>query len=401
MEGSIKFDDKCINQFYSIIKGKKIKTVYQPIVSLKDGEIMGYEALSRVTDKDVTLSIGQIFTMAKCLGNLWELEKICRIKALESSQRLPKGKNLFLNVDANIMLDAGFEPGVTRKCLNKFDLKPEKIIFEITERSDVENKEILKQVIEHYKTQGFRIAIDDVGAGYSGLNRINSLTPQYLKLDYELVHGINESKSQKSLVELIVKHCKNMKYKVIAEGVETEEELRCLLRLGVDYGQGFLMGMPGENFAVGIENESVLTLIQKTHRKKADRDTIGAISDTGVVIQNDAPLFQAYSLFSTNKMLTSISVVNEKNKFVGILERELFEKNWWYNIEMSHKNITEYIVKKDILTVPYNTPKREALRQALLRKKKPYEPIIVIKKDRFQGVVEIKDLALDCMEINA
>lgn len=392
-----KLDEKRMQQFYDVVKNEKIKSVFQPIFSLQDGSVLGYEALSRCADENVDLSIGQIFEMAEKLGYLWDLEKLCRRKALEAAINMPQEKKLFLNVDANVILDKGFETGVTRKYLEKYSRKPETVIFEITERSDVNNTDILKQVIEHYKRQGFQIAIDDVGAGYSGLNRINSLTPQFLKIDYELVHKINESKSQKSLVELIIKHCKRMNFLVIAEGIETEEELRCLIRLGADYGQGFLLGKPEENFVDAIGDENVMSILKSVQKKKVKQKSIGSLAKPGIVIQEKTPLFEAYGLFLSDSTLEIIAVVDRKNRFVGILKRDLFEKNFWYQIEKQAREIREYMVTENVFAVPHNKEKTEILRQAMGRESDPYLPIIVLKKDRFQGIVEIRDLIQDIL----
>lgn len=397
MDEQIKLEENHVEQFYRVIRDREIKPVYQPIVSLKNGSILGYEALSRVTDSNLTLSIGELFSMAKQLGKLWELEKLCRIKALECARELPVGRTLFLNVDANVILESGFESGVTRKYLDKYNLRPENIIFEITERSDVDNNEILKQVIEHYKGQGFRIAIDDVGAGYSGLNRINSLTPQYIKIDYELVHKIDESKSQKSLVEFIIKYCKHMNIKSIAEGIETEKELKCLLHLGVDYGQGFLLGRPEEQFLPEIRDKRVLELIKKIHRKKVDNRTIGSLAQVGTIVSDDTVLFRAYSLFVTNKQLDFIIVVNRKNKFLGVVKRDLLEPNWWCQVDHNNRKITEYMTSENVLTVPYDMPKQAVLRKAMARDEDTYCPVIVLKKERIYGIVEVRNLVLDLL----
>lgn len=396
-----KLDEKRMQQFYDVVKKEKLKSVFQPIFSLQDGRVLGYEALSRCADENVDLSIGQIFEMADKLGYLWDLEKLCRRKALEAAINMPQEKKLFLNVDANVILDKGFETGVTRKYLEKYSRMPETVIFEITERSDVNNTDILKQVIEHYKQQGFQIAIDDVGAGYSGLNRINSLTPQFLKIDYELVHRINESKSQKSLVELIIKHCKRMNFLVIAEGIETEEELRCVIRLGADYGQGFLLGKPEENFADAIGDEKVMSILQSVQKKKVKQKSIGSLSKPGIVIQEKALLFEAYSLFAADNNLEIIAVVDKKNRFMGILKRELFEKNFWYRMEKREKNLWDYLITDMVFTVPESMEKQEALQLAMRREENPYLPIVVLRKERFQGIVEVKDLVRDVFEKEA
>ena len=117
-----------------ILKDKQIYPVYQPIVSLTDGEIFGYEALSRISDDDLQINIEQLFRAADKANRAWELEILCRTKALECAVNKPANKKLFLNVDPNIIYDDGFMNGFTRKRLDEYGLDFHDVIFEITER---------------------------------------------------------------------------------------------------------------------------------------------------------------------------------------------------------------------------------------------------------------------------
>lgn len=190
-------EDKNVTEFFQILNQTKIATVFQPIISLQNGQVMAYEALSRITLDGCNMSISDMFDMAAHLKCLWRLEKVCRSKAVKNAIKKPDGVKLFLNVDPNVIQDPEFVSGFTKEYLDKYKLRTKDIVFEITERSDVENYEILQNVIHHYEEQGFEIALDDVGAGYSGLNRINYLNPKFLKIDMELIHHIYNSKSKK------------------------------------------------------------------------------------------------------------------------------------------------------------------------------------------------------------
>ena len=165
---------------WEIIEKQKIKPLFQPIVSLQNGKIIAYEALSRVTGEYKDVSISEMFDMATRLGSLWNLEKVCRSLAMKKASEKPKNAKLFLNVDGHIILDADFVKGFTKENLERNGLKTNDIVFEITERSDVENKDLLLKLIKHYESQGFAIAIDDIGSGYSGLNRLNYLNTLFL-----------------------------------------------------------------------------------------------------------------------------------------------------------------------------------------------------------------------------
>ena len=118
----MKLNEKKINDFFKIINEKKIKSVFQPIVSLKTGEIVSFEALSRITLESCTLNIEELFKIAHTIEQSWKLDQLCRKCAIKASQQMPLGKKLFINVDANILLDSDFVQGFTKeylKSLNK------------------------------------------------------------------------------------------------------------------------------------------------------------------------------------------------------------------------------------------------------------------------------------------
>ena len=183
----MKLNEKKINDFFKIINEKKIKSVFQPIVSLKTGEIVSFEALSRITLESCTLNIEELFKIAHTIEQSWKLDQLCRKCAIKASQQMPLGKKLFINVDANILLDSDFVQGFTKEYLKKYHLDSNNIVFELSETTSIEDKHLFKQTVRHYRSQGFEIAIDDVGSGYSNLNRINHTQPEYIKLDKELI----------------------------------------------------------------------------------------------------------------------------------------------------------------------------------------------------------------------
>lgn len=124
-------------------------------------------------------------------------------------------------MDSNILLDQDFVQGFTKEYLKKYHLDSNNIVFELSETTSIEDKHLFKQIVRHYRSQGFEIAIDDVGSGYSNLNRINHTQPEYLKLDRELIQDIHLNKDKHTMVEVMVNYCKEMNYKLIVEGIET------------------------------------------------------------------------------------------------------------------------------------------------------------------------------------
>lgn len=231
----------------TIIEKSLVYPVFQPIVSLRTGEIHGYEALSRMSFPRKIKDTEELFSMARVCGKTWNLEKVCRKKILQAYSLFPEGQQkgkLFINVNPRVMMDETFRANFTRKQLEKYNICPEKVVIEVTERSSVENMEEFVRVIRHYKEEGYQIAIDDLGACYSGLNIICNTHPHYLKIDMPLIHDIDQDGMKQALVKGLVEIAKNASIDLLAEGIETEAELKMLMELGVDYGQGYFIGMP-------------------------------------------------------------------------------------------------------------------------------------------------------------
>jgi EAL domain-containing protein (putative c-di-GMP-specific phosphodiesterase class I) len=141
--------------------------------------------------------------------------------------------------------DPSFRQGQTQRLIEAENLKPEQIVFEITEHQAVEDYALFNRLIDHYRNQGFKIAIDDTGAGYSGLVTLMEVKPDFVKVDMALVRSIHEDDTKRSIVAAINTVSRGFGATVIAEGIETLEEYRAVIDCGVECGQGYLFGRPG------------------------------------------------------------------------------------------------------------------------------------------------------------
>ncbi len=264
-----------------IIRNKSIKSVFQPIISLQDGEILGHEALSRITCEGVIENPEMLFCIAGEYGRLWDLEQLCRTIALETAyetMRPPYDKMLFLNVNPNIMHDEKFKRGFTKDFLKQYHIKPQNIIFEITEQNVILDMSGFLSAVDNYRGQGYKIAIDDVGSGYSGLNLISEINPNYIKLDMKLIRGINSDSLKYALVKGMVELSKVSQIKLIAEGIETYSELETLIGLGVQYGQGYYIQRPNEMI---LELSADLISIIKKLNRKHNKTLLGLMMNRG------------------------------------------------------------------------------------------------------------------------
>lgn len=387
-------------QFSEILERKKVYPVYQPIISLKNGEITGYEALSRISLEHTDFNVEEMFQISEQLCKVWELEELCRKKSIENAGKKPKGVKLYINVNPNVLKDAQFREGMTAAYLKKYGLKTKEVVFEITERSSIDDNELFFQTVQHYKKQDFKIAIDDFGDGYAGLNRICALRPKFIKLDIHAIRNIDKDKLKQSLVESCVIFCKNSGIKLIAEGIETADELKELIRLGVDYGQGYYIKRPArdmedisEELKQNIQRWNYKSIIQS--EKPSFWNGIGTIAKKTKPVQINESALSLYESFQENEDMSEICAVDANNKVRGLITRSQIYRTFGgrYGFTLHSRSSVEKIIDEDTLTVDYETPIELVSRMALARPNSTlYNAIIVTKKQRYEGIVTVKAL---------
>jgi EAL domain-containing protein (putative c-di-GMP-specific phosphodiesterase class I) len=222
----------------------KLATLFQPVFELSRRTVLGFEALSRGPSGTPYHMPLRLFEMASESDLVFELDRKCRRRALEASRLLPRDALLFVNVFPSAMYDPEFQGAPLLRLLRDLDLRPDRVVLEITEKYAIENYTLFAEALEEFTKLGFQIAVDDVGAGYSGLEKIAHLNPRYLKLDRELIKDIDSSYIRREMARALKAFADKIGSTIIAEGIEREGELRALIDLGIDYGQGFLLGRP-------------------------------------------------------------------------------------------------------------------------------------------------------------
>jgi len=304
-----------VEELRNIIKNKNISTVYQPIVSLSDGKIIGYEALSRGPVDSPLQNPDSLFKAAQIHNKTWELEQLCRTKAIEKAANIEKNKYLFINVDPYIFKDEKFKKGFTKEFLAQHNMSPDCIIFEITEKTSIEDYRSFKQALNNYVDQGYKIAIDDTGSGYSGLKMLNETKPHFIKIDMDLIRNINEDSFKQSLIECFVKLSEATNMRLIAEGIETEEELKTLINLGVYAGQGFFLGRPAETF-LDIPNP-VKDLIIRFNRLKTNISYNYQYNSIGEIVRQDKTFSPTTHCNEIN--IYDYVIITNNNKYYSIV----------------------------------------------------------------------------------
>ncbi len=216
--------------------------VYQPVVDLAAGTELGWEALTRPTDPAFG-SVLELLAAAQRNGKVEMLGKVLREMQVAVMGVLALEKLLFLNVHPfEFQLDDGIE--------SEPALQPwvRRIVLELTEAGQVSNFARARERVAALRAAGFRIAVDDLGSGYSSLNNLALLEPDFVKLDMALVRGIQGDGRAARLIKHILEYCAGEGVRVVCEGIETQEELRVVRDLGVELVQGYLIARPGPPF---------------------------------------------------------------------------------------------------------------------------------------------------------
>ena len=227
-----------------ILDDNQLTSVFQPIVDLAERRVLGHEAFIR-GPKGEFEKPDVLFKLAYEAELIWRLERLSRAASLKSIHKLKRNTLMFLNVEPSSI----FDPALVQH--EAFEKHSHKIVLEITERAAVTDFRTFREAVHQIKKLGVKVSIDDVGSAYSGLRLIAGINPDYIKLDMELTRGVQDSRVKTKLITAITRFSKEAHIPLIVEGIETNEELAALKRVGVRYAQGFLFGRPRANLGLG------------------------------------------------------------------------------------------------------------------------------------------------------
>jgi EAL domain-containing protein (putative c-di-GMP-specific phosphodiesterase class I) len=231
-------------QLARVVRHGLVHAVYQPIVDIVDRRVIGFEALTRVAAGHFE-NVETLFKVAEADDSLWSLERLCRRRALEGVPALAPDQLLFLNIEPNSAHDPELTGPSFLDGLNAAGLSPRQVVLELTEHSAVRDFVAFRRTLEHFRALGYRLAMDDVGSGYAGLQAIAEIAPDFIKADMHLVRGLHANSIKRELIDTMQRFSKSTGIMLVAEGVESPEELAALAGVGVRCAQGFLFARPG------------------------------------------------------------------------------------------------------------------------------------------------------------
>jgi len=213
--------------------------VYQPIVKPAQGSVVGYEALVRTRHSRLSQP-KEFLDAAARIGGFEELGRGVRRAVAGDIEKLPKDSLVFVNLHAEELLDEALYSEA-----NPLRRHAERIVFELTEQASLDG---IERRIAALREQKFLIAVDDLGAGYAALSLLIGLEPDFVKIDRDLVRGVDADASKRALITSLASVCRELEIELVCEGVETEAEGRCLLEVGVELLQGYFFAKPQVSF---------------------------------------------------------------------------------------------------------------------------------------------------------
>jgi EAL domain-containing protein (putative c-di-GMP-specific phosphodiesterase class I) len=236
-----------ISNCRSILAGRKLRTVYQPVFDIQQRTVVGFEALIRgpageLEQPDV------LFAAARESDLALELESLCMETIFRKLPRATQARKLFVNASPRLLTHPVF---LDERNLNEISRAHPHVVIEVSEKEVVGDYPAFRGVLDRLRANGLQIAIDDAGSGYSGLEAILQLRPQYIKVANTIVQNLHEETIKRGVITALASVGREIQASLIAEGIEQPEELEALVDLGVNYGQGFLLGRPAGRIKPG------------------------------------------------------------------------------------------------------------------------------------------------------
>lgn len=378
-----------------ILESEALYPHFQPIVDLKKGKVIGHEALIRGPAGSVMASPGALFQTAIENNLLHTLELLCRRCSLEKFAELKPGGQLFLNISASLLGTSEHTEGFTSELLQDLGISISDIVIEISEQHPFDQYGLSNNAVQHYRNMGFQVAVDDLGTGYSGLKLWSELKPEYVKIDRHFVSKIDRDAVKREFVRAICNISNVMGCKIIAEGIERQEEAEVLLELGITYGQGFYLGYPSPepeiNWCVVKRNE--LAASNNPPQVNTGETALSLLRQTPAVSPDDTVLFVS-ELFIAHPEIASLPVVEEGIPLGVVRKSDLLELfSTQYGRALYEKKPASRILSDNVLLVEADMSLVAVSRHVTDQENASLQQELIITQDNcYLGMGNLRDL---------
>ena len=306
----------------------RLSYAFQPIVHARTGHCFGYEALLRGVAAAGFASPPALLDAAYREGALSRMESALCELALARFATLPhfRSTRLFLNLDPRLLEDPVHGPSTMVALASRYAITPEAVSVEIREPIEPRLTDQTRRILEGCRHAGFHIAIDDFGTGLAGLKLLGDIQPNFLKIDRDLVAGIDRDDRRRALVDTIVRYAHSLGISVIAAGVETEREFFCCRDLGCELVQGHLIASPTDDLDALLPLYDGIAALNRRDRRFSDSDErlFEAMTEALEPLAVTASMSAVLDYFRRHPDLTLAPVVDGLERPVGILrDRDL------------------------------------------------------------------------------
>jgi diguanylate cyclase (GGDEF)-like protein len=351
------------------IAAGRIAIAVQPIVDLRSGAVHAYEALARF---DLgSLTTGEVFGLAERVGMRADLDLACLERALALLPQRPRGTRLTVNV-AGALLS---HPRALAALSALSDADGRDLVLEITEDALVRDYDALRRAVRPLLDRGMRIAVDDMGAGYSGLRHAIDLHPAYLKLDRALVSGIDRDPKRAALVDALLRYAEHAGSHIVAEGVETDGELTTLRRLGVPFAQGYLLARPAQPWP------PLAVALAPVRVARGAWDSALAGEGDVAAIDPRATAEEAHARFTAEPSLDALVVLDDDERPLGLVTRHrlLVALGHRFGFALHGQRQVLAVADRQCLALSEATPWAELSTRAMARPSETrHDPILLL-----------------------
>jgi len=387
-------------QFHSleeILRNASLTPLFQPIVSHKKNKIYGYEALIRGPSDSPLHSPINLFDTASRHGQLAELDLLCREVAIKEFGRLGLDSKLFINTIPAALLQTDYPHGYTLKFLKQAKLSPKQVVIELTEQYPIDDYSLMRDATEHYRDMGLTIAIDDLGAGYSGLRTWSEIKPDFVKLDRHFIQDIHSDKQKRQFVQSMVDIAQSIKCQVIAEGIEIREEYLALQEMPIEFGQGYYFARPSPQPQLELDS----TLFSKRRKTSIKPTKLRSDSLVSSLLTPLTPLTDNDSVnvvaerFQTQKNVIALPVVNQKNHVVGIVWRDEYMTFYasLYGRDLHGRKPIQLFMDRNPIIADASLPLKQLSQLITSQESEQQHSIFIItEQDQYRGIGSLMDL---------
>ena len=375
---------------------KDIHIAYQPIIDLKNGHVTGEEAFCRSATQQ---SPTKILSIVEELKKTTDFDIDIHTLALSGHVNTAAKKRVFLNTEQITLASGRNHLKALNALITELALRPKDVVIEVCEREyDVDDAKLTDALLD-YKRAGYRLALDDVDTHQMNLSCLLKCDWDYVKISDKLIHGLDKEPDKRAMIKSLSMYARYKHAKLIAEGVETQAELEALIKLNVDYAQGYFIGKPGT--AHSVIDEALVARIDKVNRGRYFTQSEMSIqTHVGHIMRNYKSLSsnmrckEVHDFFQKHDY-DSVCFLDEKQKIAGAISKQSLHLalSTKYGYSLYSDRPIEELYDPIPLVVNYFTPVKDALGAAMNRTEShTYDDIIIADNGIYHGVILMRDV---------